>query len=64
MLSLEEAQQRILSTVRPLPPADLPLAQSAWRFLATSVSSPINLPPFYNSAMDGYAVIAADIASA
>ena len=64
MLSLEEAQQRILSTVRPLPPADLPLAQSAGRFLATSVSSPINLPPFDNSAMDGYAVIAADIASA
>ncbi len=64
MLSLEDAQQRILSAVLPLAPAVLPLAQSAGRFLATDVSSPIHLPPFDNSAMDGYALISADIASA
>lgn len=40
------------------------LAESAGRILAETIVSPLDLPPFDNSAMDGYAVRAADVAGA
>ena len=64
MLELEEAQQRILSAVKELKEQSVALDQAAGRFLATTVHSPIKLPPFDNSAMDGYAVRASDVESA
>lgn len=42
----------------------LPLADAAGRVLAVDVLSPIDLPPFANSQMDGYAVRSADVAAA
>jgi molybdopterin molybdotransferase len=64
MLPLEDAQSQILSTIKPLPAESLPLSKACGRFLAESIVAPIDLPPFDNSAMDGYAVRATDVASA
>jgi len=64
MLELEEAQRRILSVVAPLDVEKVSLEKAAGRFLADKIISPINLPPFDNSAMDGYALRAQDVATA
>jgi molybdopterin molybdotransferase len=64
MLELEAAQAQILSAVPPVVVETIPLAKALGRVLATSVSSRIDLPPFDNSAMDGYAVCSADVTNA
>lgn len=64
MLDLETAVARVLAAL-PAPQSEpIPLAESAGRILAESIVAPLDLPPFDNSAMDGYAVRAADVASA
>lgn len=64
MLELEEAQQRILAIVKPLASEVAPLDIAVGRPLAESMMAPIDLPVFDNSAMDGYAVRAEDVARA
>lgn len=64
MLALEDALERILKKVSPLGAESVPLAGAAQRFTASEIKSPINLPGFDNSAMDGYAVCSADLKSA
>jgi molybdopterin molybdotransferase len=64
MLSLEQARERILAAVRPLPSEKVDLSEAAGRFMAESARSPMDLPPADNSAMDGYAVRAEDLAPA
>ena len=64
MISVEEAQQRILSFFHPLEPEDVPILAAAGRVLAEDVASSLSVPPHDNTAMDGYAVIAADTAGA
>jgi molybdopterin molybdotransferase len=64
MLEIEEAQQRILSAVKPLAGAVTVLSAAAGRIVAQSVVSAVDLPLFDNSAMDGYAVKAADTSKA
>ncbi|HEY3862199.1 MAG TPA: gephyrin-like molybdotransferase Glp [Verrucomicrobiae bacterium] len=64
MLSLEEARERILDAVRPLPAETAPLHEAWGRFLAEPLRSAIDLPPAHNSAMDGYAVRSEDLAAA
>jgi molybdopterin molybdotransferase len=64
MLSLESARQQILSRIIPLPSESAPVSQGHGRFLAQDVTAEIDLPPFDNSAMDGYAVRSADVAGA
>lgn len=64
MLTYEEALAHVLAAMPPAKPEKLSVAEASGRFLAESVSSPLDLPPFDNSAMDGYAVRAADVASA
>ncbi|WP_062346468.1 molybdotransferase-like divisome protein Glp [Herbidospora yilanensis] len=54
----------ILATVRPLAPLELDLERALGAVLAEDVTAPVDLPPFDNSAMDGYAVVAADVADA
>ena len=56
MLSVAEASARILEGIIPLPPERVALEHALGRVLATDVVSPITLPPWDNSAMDGYAV--------
>jgi molybdopterin molybdotransferase len=64
MLEFEEALARVLAAV-PAPTSEtVPLTEAAGRVLAELIRSPLNLPSFDNSAMDGYALRAADVASA
>ncbi|TMR98370.1 gephyrin-like molybdotransferase Glp [Nonomuraea basaltis] len=61
MKSVDAHLAEILATVRPLAPLELELEQTLGTTLAEEVTSPVPLPPFDNSAMDGYAVRASDI---
>ena len=58
LISIDEAQGRVLDAVRPLATEDVPLAVALGRVLAEDVESPVDVPPFDSSAMDGYAVVA------
>ncbi|TDD31841.1 molybdopterin molybdenumtransferase MoeA [Nonomuraea terrae] len=61
MKSVDAHLAEILATVRPLAPLELDLEQTLGATLAEDVTSPVPLPPFDNSAMDGYAVRAEDL---
>jgi len=62
--SVDDHLRVVLDTVRPLPPFEQPLAEALGLGLCEHVDSTISLPGFDNSAMDGYAVRAADLAGA
>jgi molybdopterin molybdotransferase len=62
MISIDEALALVLDGLAPLGPERVPLAESAGRVAASPVLSAVDLPPFDRSAMDGYAVRAADTA--
>jgi molybdopterin molybdotransferase len=65
MLSVEEAQDRLLAaTGGPLPAEDVALESALDRVLSEPILSVLDLPPWDNSAMDGFAVRAADVADA
>jgi molybdopterin molybdotransferase len=64
MLTVEEALAQILAEVRPLPMERVPLAETLGRTLAGEIAADIDLPPYDNSAVDGYAVRAEDTAGA
>lgn len=59
-----EAARLIVERVHPLPPARVPLREALGLTLAENVTSPLDLPPWDNSAMDGYAVRSADVTAA
>src|SRR5258708_7817696 len=61
LLTLAEAQERVLARVEPLPAEDVALRGAAGRVTAEAAKAAIDLPPFASSAMDGYAVRAADL---
>jgi molybdopterin molybdotransferase len=64
-ISLTEARRRLDAAVRPIERTEhVRLEDAAGRVAASDVASPIDVPPFSRSAMDGYAVVAADIARA
>lgn len=60
-LSVQEAQQRILTAFKVKPVELVPLEQANQRVLAQDIIADINLPPFDNSSMDGFAVRAEDV---
>ena len=64
MRPLAEAQREVLISVPPLPMVELPLGQVLGLALARPVLAPHDVPPFTNSAMDGYAVLGADVSTA
>lgn len=64
MLSVEEAQERILGALRPLAAERVDLFEALDRVLAEDILADMNIPPMDNSAMDGYAVRAADTSAA
>jgi molybdopterin molybdotransferase len=64
MLSVAEAAHRISGAVAPLPAMRVPLADALGGVLAADVTSPITLPHWDNSAMDGYAVHGDDVRGA
>jgi molybdopterin molybdotransferase len=59
-IPIAQALELIAARVRPLAEASVPLDEADGRFLASRIDAPIDLPMFDNSAMDGYAVRAAD----
>jgi molybdopterin molybdotransferase len=61
-LSVEQALERILATVHVLEPERVGLLEAAGRVLAERIVADRDIPPLANSAMDGYAVRAADLA--
>jgi molybdopterin molybdotransferase len=61
MLSLEEARERILAAIQPLPVEEVALVQGADRIVASEITAPGDLPRFDNSAVDGYAVRSNDL---
>jgi molybdopterin molybdotransferase len=62
--SVDSYLAEVLAAIRPLPPCELGLEDADGAVLAEHVAAAWPLPPFDNSAMDGYAVLAADIAAA
>ncbi|QLQ09710.1 MAG: molybdopterin molybdotransferase MoeA [Nocardioidaceae bacterium] len=64
LTSVDEHLDEILAAINPLPPYDQPLIEALSLPICESIVSPIDLPSFDNSAMDGYAVCFADVASA
>jgi len=64
MLNIEEALKAILDHAKQLTPVTMALDEAAGLVLAESVIAHGNVPPFANSAMDGFAVQSADIQQA
>ena len=64
LLPVQDLVDRILATVSPLPDFPQPLMEALGLAVAEDVVAPISLPSFDNSAMDGYAVVRDDVASA
>lgn len=61
MLTVPEASARILADITPLAIERVALLDALGRVLAAPVAAPLTLPPWNNSAMDGYAVRGADL---
>jgi molybdopterin molybdotransferase len=64
VLTLNQAIDAVLAEVRPLGPVEVPLLEAFGRALAADIISPEEVPPFDNSAMDGFALRAGDPAVA
>jgi molybdopterin molybdotransferase len=60
--ALEEAQREVLAAMRPLPETTVALAEALGLALARAVTAPHPVPPFANSAVDGFAVRSVDTA--
>lgn len=56
MLSVDDAQRRILALSAPLGAETLPVAEAAGRYLAEPIAARRDQPPADNSAMDGFAI--------
>lgn len=64
MKPIEEARAEVLAEVRPLGSEAISIWDASGRILAVDVDAPENVPPFDNSAMDGFAVRGSDVADA
>ncbi len=64
ILEVEEARARILAGLTPLPAETIPITDALGRVTAQDVTAEYDIPPHANTAMDGYAIRAADTAAA
>jgi molybdopterin molybdotransferase len=64
LISIDEASSRVLAEAFPLPAESCPLVESLGLVLAEDLVAPHDLPPFDNSAMDGFAVCSCEVADA
>ena len=64
MLDVDAALEMVLAAFGPLPPEFVPLLDAGGRVLADDVLAMEDVPPFRNSAMDGFAVRVRDVAAA
>lgn len=62
MIPLDDARTKVLGTMRRLGGETIELVDALGRVLAVDVDAREGIPPFPNSAMDGYAVLGADVA--
>jgi molybdopterin molybdotransferase len=62
--TVDEHRAVVAALLAPMPAEDVPIWQARGRVLAADVVAAVPLPSFDNSAMDGYAVRAADLAGA
>lgn len=60
LLPVDDALDLVLANARPLGVDDVPLAEAVGRYIGEPVTASLDLPPFTNSAMDGFAVRSAD----
>jgi molybdopterin molybdotransferase len=60
VISEDEARRHVLDRCPALEPVEVPAAEALWRVLAADVIAPEHVPPFANSAVDGFAVRSAD----
>jgi molybdopterin molybdotransferase len=61
LLLVQQAQELILAAFEPLRADSIELPQALGRILSEDIRSTTDLPPFTNSSMDGFAVIASDL---
>ncbi len=64
MIPLDDARATVFAAVAPLAPVDVPLADALGLVTAADVVAGEDVPPFPNTAVDGYAVRALDVAGA
>src|SRR5712691_13234348 len=64
LMSADDALARILGSVPALPAVETPLLDALGLVLVEDITADRDVPPFRNSAMDGYAVRGEDVASA
>jgi molybdopterin molybdotransferase len=64
MITVREALDLVLHDIKPLGVEQVALPSALGRVLATPMTALRDVPPFRNTAMDGYAVRAADVAAA
>jgi molybdopterin molybdotransferase len=64
LISIEEARTRVLAEALPLSVESCPLAETLGMVLGEEIVAPHSVPPFDNSAMDGFAVRAGDTVDA
>lgn len=64
MRSVAEHRSIVADLLRPRSLVESPLAEALGLASARDITAPLSLPGFDNSAMDGYAVVAADVATA
>ena len=62
LMAVAEAKARIVAGVEPLPGESVSIYEASGRVLAEALTANLTQPPFDASAMDGYAVRAADVA--
>src|SRR5437764_12688091 len=60
MISVEEALERILAEITSLPATSVQLSEALGLVLAQDVVAQEDMPPFANSAMDGFALLSRD----
>jgi molybdopterin molybdotransferase len=60
-LTIDDALAAVLERVTPLEAEDVPVAEAVGRVVARAAEAAVDLPPFASSAMDGFAVRAADL---
>lgn len=63
-IGLENAIAQIVAAMKPMPAESVPLRDALARVVAQDIRSPLDLPPWNNSAMDGFAVRSSDIETA
>jgi molybdopterin molybdotransferase len=64
LVSVDEAREKVLSQIQPLPPIELPLTDAYGGVTVEAIVATTDLPEFPSSAMDGFAVRASDVAGA